>query len=145
MDHPVDLLNQALILYREEMERNSPEDPEIIRQQLSAEMKAALPENVREYLKVTRLPNDGHQFQLIIPGCLPVSLSFTQRISGLELELATVVNEETRKPWSSSNLMLVIGCARDLYLQSEVVIDERITSDIESRLIVLPVLPASSA
>lgn len=134
MDIPMDLLNQALILYREELERNLPEDPETIKQQLSAEIKTALPENVREYLEVTRLPNGGHQFQLIIPGCLPVSLSFTRRMSGLELKLATVINEETRKPWSTSNLMLAIGCARDLYLQSEAVIGEWITSDIGSRL-----------
>lgn len=116
MDNPVDLLNQALILYREELERNLPEDPDTVKQQLSAEMKAALPENVREYLEVTRLPNGSHQFQLIIPGCLPVSLNFTKRISGSELILASVMNEKAQKTWSSNNLMLVIGYARNLYL-----------------------------
>src|SRR5512138_3096221 len=124
MEIPVDLLNQALFLYREEMGRNLPEDPQTIKQQLSAEIKAALPENVREYLEVTRLPNGGHQFQLIIPGCLPISLSFSRRISGLELKLAIVVNEETRKSWSTSNLILAIGCARDLFMQSEEVVGE---------------------
>ncbi len=136
MDIPKDFLNQALILYREELERNLPEDPETIKHQLSAEIKAALPENMREYLEVTRLPNGGHQFQLIIPGCLPISLSFYQHITGLELKLATVVNEETGKPWSTSNLALAIGYARDLYLQSEAVIGEWITSDIEKPLFV---------
>lgn len=130
MDIPVDLLNQALILYQEEMKRNLPEDPETLKHQLSAEIKEALPENVREYLEVIRLPNGGHQFLLIIPGCLPILLSFTRHMSGLGLKRATVVNEETRSRWSSSNLLVAIGCARTLYLQSEALIDRWITSDI---------------
>ncbi len=93
-----------------------------------------LSEKVREYLEAIRSPNGGHQFQLIIPGCLPISLSFYQHITGLELKLATVVNEETRKPWSTNNLMVAIGFARDLYLQCEAVIGEWVASDIGSRV-----------
>lgn len=134
MDIPVELLDRALAMYREDLERRQPADPEFIKHQLSVEIKPALPEEVRDFLEVLSRPDGGHSFWLNIPGCVPISLSFTRRISGLELRLAFVMNEETRKQWSSSNVFLAIGYARDLYLQSEEIGGVLLTSDIGIRL-----------
>ncbi len=118
MDIPIELLDRALAMYREDLERTHPDDPEFIRHQLSVEIKPALPEEVRDYLEVMSRPDGGHSFWLNIPGCVPISLSFTRRISGLELKSATVLCEESRKPFTTT-LMLVIGYARDLCIRKD--------------------------
>ncbi len=56
-------------------------------------------------------------------------------MSGLELRLETVVNLEAHKPWSTSNLMLAISCARYLYTLNGAIIGKLEASDIENNLI----------
>jgi hypothetical protein len=112
-----EFLNEALVAYRKTQMSQDLESLNKMQQQLSVDIKAALPENVHSYLDITRKSNGGHNFWLKIPGCVPISLRFTRQISGLELTSATVIKEGSHKVWTTGNLLLAIGYARNLYLQ----------------------------